>query len=128
MICLDMILEKMLHCFYDIYIYIYIYVERYSKCMNCHSFIIKELGRGKILQEYSPDGPADPSKPFTARPMLPASSSPGLFGGGFVENAGCVAGVDDVVDDGGCEFGMALDGEDLGEWVGRGGLGVGFEE
>lgn len=33
-----------------------------------------------------------------------------------------------MVDDGGGEFGMALDGDDLGEWVKRGGLGVGFEE
>lgn len=80
------------------------------------------------MQEYSPDGPADPSEPFTTCPMLPASSSPGLFGGGLVEYARSVAGVDDMIDDGGCEFGMALDSEDLGEWVGRGGFGVGFEE
>lgn len=86
------------------------------------------FSRGKILQEHSPDGPTDPSKPFTTCPMLPASSPPGLFGSRLVEYAGCVAGVDDVVDDGGGEFGMALDGEDLGEWVGRGGLRVGFEE
>lgn len=41
-----------------------------------------------MLQEHSPDGPADPSEPFTTRPMLPASSPPGLFGGGMVEYAG----------------------------------------
>lgn len=31
-----------------------------------------------------------------------------------------------MVDDGGGEFGVALDGEDLGEWAGRGGERVGF--
>lgn len=86
------------------------------------------LRRGKILQEHSPDGPPDPSKPFSARTVLAARSSPRFLCGLVVKDAGCGAGVDDVVDDGGGEFGVALDGEDVGEWAGRGGERVGFEK
>lgn len=86
------------------------------------------LRRGKILQEHSPDGPSNPSKPFSARAVLAARSSPRFLCGLVVKDAGCGAGVDDVVDDGGGEFGVALDGEDVGEWAGRGGERVGFEK
>lgn len=86
------------------------------------------LRRGKILQEHSPDGPPNPSKPFSARTVLAARSSPRFLCGWVVKHPGCGAGVDDVVDDGGGEFGVALDGEDVGEWAGRGGERVGFEK
>lgn len=97
----------------------------YEKKMNVHSISLT-IRRGKVLQEYSPDRPANPSKPFSTSPILPAGSSPRLFCSLLVKHAGGGAGVDDMVDDGGGEFGVALDGEDLGEWAGRGGERVGF--